>query len=81
MKISKRRVQRTVAVTGLAVAGAAATLGLTGCTEQENPVEKTFELKDGTKVTCLVIYDELGEVIEETIACPVVVQPTAKQDK
>jgi hypothetical protein len=70
--------------TAIAVAGAVAALALlSGCTEvnQQDPVEKTFKLKDGSEVTCLVVYDETGEIIEEMTCPPVEAaggQPTAK---
>lgn len=69
-------------LTAVALAAVGTVAVLAGCTgEQENPVEKTFELKDGSTITCLVIYDEMGKVIEETIACSPIEAPTAKKDK
>lgn len=81
MKVNAKIAAKLV---GVALAAVGTVAVLSGCEgdPQQAPVEKTFELKDGTKVTCLVIYDEeTGTIIEETVGCPVVVQPTAKKDK
>lgn len=80
MKINKT-VQKVAVVAGCL--GALVLTSAADCTgtDQQDPTEKTFEMKDGSKVRCLVIYDETGKVIEETVACSPIEaagQPTAK---
>lgn len=76
----KQRVKRALII-GVAVV-ALPLLGAAECTstDQQDPVEKEFKLKNGDTVKCLVIYDEYGETIEETVTCSPIEaagQPTA----
>lgn len=80
MKVNTK-IALKLAAAALTAVGVAAVLS--GCMEtvQQDPVEKEFKLKNGDTVKCLVIYDEYGEIIEETVTCSPIEaagQPTAK---